>query len=640
MRSLATIARYVLRSPSGLFAIVILSALLVIAIVAPSKWGLEASTLNIDEAAQGASWEHPAGTDELGRDVFKRVLVATRLSLELAAIAALLGAVLGIPLGALTAVLSPRSQRFTTRVIHLGLAFPAVLVALFLVTVIGPGPVGGTVAIGVALAPSFARTAQTLASAIAASEFVAAARVVGVPRRRLLFRYVLPNISETLVLQVAGAVSTALVAVSALSFLGLGVQPPDFDWGSLLASGLKLIYVAPATALVPGAAIVIAGLAFNLLGETLAKGLNPMLRVRSSRRSTTAQPPALELVAGGGRPRPALVAEGDPTVLSVRNLSVSFARADDTIYAVDEASFDVRRGEIVGIVGESGSGKTMLSLAIAGLVPHPGRVTADKLEFAGRDLLKSSQRELRPFLGTKMAIVFQDPMSSLNPVLKIGKQLTEAVRVHGGVGKASAQQLAVKRLGDVRIPAAARRLSQYPHEFSGGMRQRAMIAMGLMGEPELLIADEPTTALDVTVQAQILELLQEVNRAGTAVILVSHDLGVVSQLCDRIMVMYAGRIVEEGPVDEILAAPAHPYTRALLEVVPDLTVDRDEPLRTIPGAPPDPGALPLGCRFAPRCPLAFEKCIEQPPALLVRPGQAAECWLAPELAHSREAQPA
>jgi peptide/nickel transport system permease protein len=643
VRAARSTLRHVLRTPSGLFAVVVLLVLLVVAVIAPGRWGVEAQQLNLNEAAQGASRAHWAGTDELGRDVFKRVLVATRLSLELAAAAALMGALLGIPIGALTGVLGPRLRRLTARAINLGLIFPAVLVALFLTTVIGPGPLGATVAIGVALAPGFARTAQTLASGIASTEYVAAARVVGVSRRRLLTRYVLPNISETLALQVAASVGIALIAVSALSFLGLGVQTPKYDWGSLLASGLKLIYVAPATALAPGAAIVIAGLAFNLLGESLAKAMNPVLRVRAGQEGVSAG----EADAGGPVPlheRRASSAVRVPVaepVLRVRNLSVRFRRARDTITAVDGVSFDIGRGEIVGIVGESGSGKTMLALALARLVPHPGRVDVDQLELGGRDLLGMPARARRAFLGTKLAVVFQDPSSSLNPVLRIGRQLGEAIRVHRGVSRGRATELGIARLTDVHIPGAARRIKQYPHEFSGGMRQRAMIAMGLMGEPEVIIADEPTTALDVTVQAQILDLLQELNRTqGTAVVFISHDLGVVSQLCDRIFVMYAGRIVEEGSVASLLDSPAHPYTRALLGVVPDLAIDREQPLATIPGSPPDPGAFPEGCRFAPRCPLAFERCSVQPDAFVVGPGRAAECWLAPELANEREARPA
>jgi oligopeptide/dipeptide ABC transporter ATP-binding protein len=300
---------------------------------------------------------------------------------------------------------------------------------------------------------------------------------------------------------------------------------------------------------------------------------------------------------------------------------------------VDGANLDIGPGEVVGIVGESGSGKTMTALAIAGLVPHPGRVEAGELVFDGQDLQRGSPRELRRLLGTKMAIVFQDPMSSLNPVRRIGAQMIEGVRIHSGLRKPAARRLAVERLRDVHMSAAERRLRQYPHEFSGGMRQRAMIATGLMGDPDLIIADEPTTALDVTIQAQILELLRELNRKrGTAVMLISHDLGVISQLCHRVLVMYAGRIVEQGTMDELRSAPAHPYTAALLDAVPDLDVDVEQPLRTIPGAPPDPRAMPPGCRFAPRCPLAFSRCAEQPPGIRVGPDRVAECWLAPELA--------
>ena len=642
MRALSRNLRYIVQTPVGAIAVSLLCALVVVAIVAPSLWGVQAQALNIDHATAGASWAHVAGTDQVGRDVFKRVLVATRLSLELAVAAALLGSLLGVPVGAATGFLPLRLQRAVGRLINLGLAFPAVLVALFLTTIIGPGEVGALVAIGVALAPGFARTAQTLAASIGGSEFVAAARVVGVRRRRLLFRYVLPNISETLALQIAGGVSTALVAIAALSFLGLGVQPPSFDWGDLLAAGLKLIYVSPPTALVPGAAIVLAGLTFNLLGEGAAKALNPLLRARSGRQDA----PPHAAAASSASPLEAAGALDGPAapVLRVRNLSVSFDRGGRAVEVVSSASLDVGPGEIVGVVGESGSGKTMLSLAIAGLVPHPGRVEADELEFAGRDLLSTPRAELQALLGTKLSVVFQDPMSSLTPVLKIGRQLTEAVRFHERLGRRQADELALRRLADVHVSSPRRRLAQYPHEFSGGMRQRAMIAMGLMGSPELIVADEPTTALDVTVQAQILDLLQELNRTqGTAVIFVSHDLAVIRQLCHRVFVLYAGRIVESGPVDAVVGAPMHPYTKALLDAVPSLDVNREQPLVTIPGRPPHPASLPPGCAFAPRCPLAFDRCRhERPPLERYGDGRVAACWAAAEArAHAgQEARPA
>jgi peptide/nickel transport system ATP-binding protein/peptide/nickel transport system permease protein len=286
---------------------------------------------------------------------------------------------------------------------------------------------------------------------------------------------------------------------------------------------------------------------------------------------------------------------------------------------------------MVAIVGESGSGKTMTAMAIAQLIPHPGRVLGSvKLE--GRDLKQLTDSELSKLLGTQLAVVFQDPMSSLNPALKIGTQLTEGVETHRGLSHRDATRLAASRLREVNIAVPEEQMNRHPHEFSGGMRQRAMIAMGLMTLPGILIADEPTTALDVTIQAQIMELLGKINREHqTAIILISHNLGLVTQNCERVLVMYAGRVVEELTSAQILSNPMHPYTSALLGVVPDMGRSRHEALAYIPGQAPDLASPPPGCPFHPRCPLAVERCTAERPPLLSRPdGRRVACWVANE----------
>jgi oligopeptide/dipeptide ABC transporter ATP-binding protein len=288
----------------------------------------------------------------------------------------------------------------------------------------------------------------------------------------------------------------------------------------------------------------------------------------------------------------------------------------------------IRPGEIVGIVGESGSGKSLTALALADLLPHPGRLEAGELTFLGQSLLELSARERAALLGSSLAMIYQNPMSSMNPLLRVGRQLSEVAEVHGGLTRADARARAVDRLRKVRIPNAARRMGQYPHEFSGGMRQRAMIAMGLMVSPKLIIADEPTTALDVTVQQQVLTLLRDVSSStGAAVLFISHDLAVVSQLCSRVLVMYAGRIVEELDIETLHSAPAHPYTRALMASLPSMELPRDRVLESIPGRPPDPASLPTGCPFAPRCAHATDRSHQVEPALepLDRPGHRVAC---------------
>ncbi len=319
-------------------------------------------------------------------------------------------------------------------------------------------------------------------------------------------------------------------------------------------------------------------------------------------------------------------------LLQVRGLTVRFDLESGTIVPVNDINVDLAEGEIVGLVGESGSGKSLTALAIAQLVPHPGFLTAQHLRLRGEDITTMPAEALRYFLGSEMAMIFQDPMSSLNPALKIGTQLTEATRVHRRVSGKELRKMALERMADVHISAAETRLRQYPHEFSGGMRQRAMIAMGLMNSPSLIIADEPTTALDVTIQAQIIDVLREINREqGTTIMLISHDIGVIIEICSRVLVMYAGRIVEDVKISELMTADNHPYTEALIAAVPAFDSNRDEPLPSIPGRPPDLDNLPPGYAFAPRCKYVFERCHhETPPLLRIDETHRIACFLRTE----------
>ncbi|MQA95662.1 MAG: ATP-binding cassette domain-containing protein [Streptosporangiales bacterium] len=319
-------------------------------------------------------------------------------------------------------------------------------------------------------------------------------------------------------------------------------------------------------------------------------------------------------------------------LLEVSGLRVEFATASGMAAAVDDVSFSVAPGETVGLVGESGSGKTVTSLSIMGLLPREaGRLAGGSIVFDGTDLTRLSERRMRSLRGSAISMVFQEPMTSLNPAYTVGDQIAEAVRRHRGAGRRAAWEEAVRALDMVGIPGAARRARQYPHEFSGGMRQRVMLAIALVCKPRLLIADEPTTALDVTIQAQLLDLLAELRRElGMSMLFVTHDLGVVAEICDRVVVMYAGQVVEQAPARAVFHEPAHPYTAALLAAMPQAETEGEE-LAYIPGRPPALGAWPDGCRFADRCGHVAEVCASPVSLAETGEGRAARCARTSEL---------
>lgn len=628
--------RGLFRAPNGVIGLGAVSILLLIAIVAPLVFGESARTLDLSQANQNPSWQHLLGTDRLGRDIFLRILTATRISVGAGLAATAIASVIGIPLGVAAGLSSGASRIVMLRAIDTLLAFPIIVVALFVDVIMGSGGRSATLGVGFALSIPFARVASTLSMSVGAREYIQAARVVGVSTARLFLRYVLPNVAEPLIIQSTVAVSASIVATASLSFLGLGVQPPDFDWGRMLTEGLQSFYFTPAAALGPAAAIAVTSMAFGYSGEALARAMNPVLwSGRSGRgrsRDLRRTPEGRHAWTGTSHP------EGDPrsfstgdSVLEVRDLVVDVPSPNDRsrVRVVDGVSFSIGQGEAVGIVGESGSGKTMTAMGIAGLVQYPGTASG-WVVIAGNSLRDLPQRRLAHLLGVTLAFVFQNPSSSFNPALRLSTQLTEGAEVHRKLPHATALELAVDRLREVNLPNPEAQLDRHPHELSGGMAQRAMIAMGLVNEPALLIADEPTTALDVTIQAQIMDLLSRTSqKRRLAILLISHNLALVSQSCDRILVMYAGRIVEEGPSGDLISQPLHPYTKALMAVVPEPSVPRSVRLASISGQPPDPSDLPPGCAFHPRCPVAVGKCrTEVPPLTAQSTVRRVACWVA------------
>jgi ABC-type dipeptide/oligopeptide/nickel transport system ATPase component/ABC-type dipeptide/oligopeptide/nickel transport system permease subunit len=568
-----------LRSPLGVIASIFLVTLILLATFGPVIWGEAAKVADLTQLSVDPSAAHPLGTDAGGRDVLARLLSATRISVVTALLATVIGVTLGVILGLLPTVAPNWVARAVNGGLGVALAFPSLLLAIVVSIVVGVGVVSVTLAIGLAMAPAYARLAQTLGASAAGRDYVDAARVLGVSRFRILTRHVLPNVRDPLIVNASIGAGTALVASTGLSFLGLGVQAPDYDWGRMLNESLDGIFVNAAPTLGLSAAIVFAGVTFALVGETLARafGLN-----RSPRRQRRRRGASTDEVA------PLHVVENP--VLRVRDLRIRVPRGDGWAEPVRGVSFDVGRGEIVGVVGESGSGKSLTCMAVAALLEEPIEVVASTVQFEGTELAgggrvssRLSSAGVAHQLGARMAFVFQDPATSLNPALHVGTQVAEVGLLHGGLNRTAAHRRAVDRLDAVRIPDASQRAQAYPHEFSGGMRQRAMIAMGLMGEPALLIADEPTTALDVTVQREVMSLLAEVNEVkGTALLFVSHDIALVSSFCTRVLVMYRGTIVEDLTAADLAAGRArHPYTRALVEAIPHLEAEPGTAFATI-----------------------------------------------------------
>lgn len=314
-------------------------------------------------------------------------------------------------------------------------------------------------------------------------------------------------------------------------------------------------------------------------------------------------------------------------LLEVKNLRVEFPTRRGTLLALDDISFGITPGEILGVVGESGAGKSLTGAAIIGLLEPPGRIAGGEIRLEGERIDNLPPEKFRALRGRKIGAIFQDPLTSLNPLYTIGKQLVETIRTHLPVSEKEARERAIKLLQETGIPAAEQRIDQYPHQFSGGMRQRVVIALALAAEPKLIVADEPTTALDVSIQAQIIQLLKRLCKVhGAAVMLVTHDMGVIAETCDRVAVMYAGRIVEIGPVGEVIHHPQHPYTVGLMGSIPAMDEDRER-LQQIDGAMPRLNAIPPGCAFNPRCPRAFERCRHERPELLPSGATQAACWL-------------
>ncbi|MFQ5966781.1 MAG: dipeptide/oligopeptide/nickel ABC transporter permease/ATP-binding protein [Acidimicrobiia bacterium] len=594
--------------------------------------------------SEGGTIEHPLGTDTLGRDVASRMVYGARNSLLIATGAMLIGATLGLFTGLLAGFFRGPVDTVIMRLGDIQLAFPFILLAIAILGVIQDRtPLLLIVVLGIPGWIVYARMVRSRVLSEREKEYVQAAEAVGASPSRRLARYVLPS-SWMVVLVIALLdVGFLIIMESTLSFLGLGLQPPAASWGLILADGRKNMVIAPWLPILPGLAIVFTVLSINLLADGTADIVDPRLKKGTFRRlvlRSPATPPELPDKEAGLNQSETVKREKTPDLriaphqgklplLRVRDLHVEFPLRDRVVRAVGGMDFDLDRGQTLGLVGESGSGKSVTALSIIQLLDSPGRVTQGEILFDGKDLARIPDRQMAALRGSRMGMIFQNPAASLNPVLSIGFQMREAIRRHGKAPDRDVKAGAQDALRAVGIGDPERVLRQYPFQLSGGMNQRVMIAMAMTAEPELLIADEPTTALDVTTQAQILEQLREITQEhGTSLILITHDIALVAEYADVVLVMYAGQACEFGPSSQVVNDPKHPYTRALLESVPRADLPGGTRLEAIPGELPDPSLISEGCPFAPRCPSVMEVCRDvNPDQFAVGPAHLAACHL-------------
>ncbi|WP_299849717.1 dipeptide/oligopeptide/nickel ABC transporter permease/ATP-binding protein [uncultured Roseovarius sp.] len=612
-----TFLRLLFRNRLAAMGAVVLVAILILVLITPLlPLQNPDTTATADRFQKPFSDGHLLGTDHLGRDLLSRLLHGTRLSLAVGIAAAVIAATIGSAIGIVAGYFGGRIDNVIMRVVDMLMAFPYILLALAIVAALGPGLMNALIAVAAVNVPFFARNIRGITVGLAGREFIDAARLAGMGHTRIILTELLPNVLPVIIIAMSTTVGWMILETAGLSFLGLGSQPPQADLGSMLGEARSALISHPHTSVVPGIMIFLIVMSINLLGDGVRDALDPRLR-----SGALSRPLPTTLVDRQGD-----IPAATDDLLAIQNLQTQFHVGKRIYRAVGGVSLAVKPGECLGVIGESGSGKSVTALSVMGLVASPpGVITGGAVRFQGHDLIGARYETLRQKRGDRVAYIFQDPLSTLHPLYRVGRQLAEAIQSHHKVSSAEARTRAISLLKDVRIPNAESRVDNYPHEMSGGMRQRVGIAMALANEPDVIIADEPTTALDVTVQAQILSLLYDLRRdRGLAIIFITHDFGVVAQLCDRVAVMYAGRIVEEGPTDAVLEAPAHPYTKRLIACVPELGGGR-RALAAIPGLPPVVDDLPPGCAFAPRCAKVQDACRTQEVTLAGAAPRAVRC---------------
>ena len=612
---LGTLKRLYARPMSAVGASIVV-VFLAMAIFGPWIAPYPAEQIGTGPRLGGPSIAHPFGTDQLGRDLLSRVIVGTRSTFALAGFGTLMGVLLGTGFGLLSGFRGGLFDEILMRIFDSLLAIPALLLALLLLGTIGSSSYGVLLVIATVYTPIVARVVRSEVLAIKTRDYVEAARLQGESTAHILVREILPGVLPALSVEAALRFSYAIFLVASLGFLGVGVQPPTPDWGLMIKEARKVpLEIAPWRLFFPAGAISFLVIGMNLLADGLKRVLqspedgSTAEPNRSSASPTLARSPASAHSTEAGISDSALVA--------LRDVTVAYESQGRVLDAVRDVSLSIEPGETLGLVGESGSGKSTLALALMRYLPANGSIRQGRISFDGRNLLELSEGELPNLWGRDVSLVPQNPAASLNPSLRIGEQIGELLRRHADLQGDPVQRRIVELLDQVRIGDPERVARSYPHQLSGGMQQRAMIAMALSTSPKLLVMDEPTTGLDVTTEAAVLDLIDDlIAERDTAMLYIAHDLGVVARVADRVAVLYAGELVETARTDQLYDRPLHPYTKGLLDSVPRLGERKgDVRLSSMKGRIPAPSERPEACVFAPRCPLAIDRCHSERPTL-------------------------
>jgi peptide/nickel transport system permease protein len=589
---------YFLRRPGGLFGAVWLVFVLVASLTAALWVPYAVDEQDLANRLALPSGAHWLGTDPLGRDILSRIFTAGSLPLLSSLLMLVVAFGIGLPLALVAAERGRRTEQVISRLTEILMALPLIILLLAVIGVIGNRLYPVMAILGVLISAAVYRVMLGVAQSVRQRLYVDAARVNGLGSFRVNVLHVLPSMATVVAVQAAQLFGIGLLINAGLAFLGFGPAEPNPSWGFMIQDASKHLFDDPWLMVPTGLMLAITVVAANELADAIAaKG-------KAEQRGRRRRPLARAVAAATTSLRP--VTTG--AVLEVRDLTISVDDGPDLVTGVN---FALRPGTVLGLVGESGCGKTMTARSLMGLLPDGVAISAGSIRWSDRELVGLSEAQLNEVRGREIAMISQEPMVALDPMFSIAYQLVQPIKRFRGVTRPVARQIAAELLRSVGIVDAERALRSYPHQLSGGMAQRVCIALALTGRPKLLVADEPTTALDVTVQAEILSLLRSlVADTGLSVIIVSHDLGVVADLCDDVAVMYAGEVVESGSAAAVLDDPSHPYTMALLGANPHVPEGEPVPLRlaSIAGTVPPPGSWPTGCRFASRCQFAQEQC--------------------------------